>query len=130
MTLGLWGSYGNIKFPQGFECDAKEDFFEVRERLAEFLKKNTDEPIALEECNEPNLEKFLKDKIKASKHKCVAVKAKNRVQYYVLNAGILGYWELWDVDTSKLWAFSEYDGSEYITYYEIKANNRLVKIQS
>ena len=57
------------------------------------------------------------------------MKYKNHTKYYVEVERYLGYWELEELDTSKLWVFGEYDGAESIRYYKVTDNNRLIQVR-
>lgn len=131
MDLAIWGSYGNVKFPKDFILNRDEDIIESRKRLASFLKEQVKDDFVFEDYAIIEREKALKNKIKQSEHKCVKVKTnKGGIKYYVLNNdSLLGCWEIVNVDTSKLWLFGEYDGSESITYYEVGEENRLFRVR-
>lgn len=128
MIIALWGSYGTGSYPKGFECKGK-DFIEMRKALAEYIKENVKEVFNPEEYDEKHCEMEIHKAIRQSKCKCVCMKYKNHTKYYVEVERYLGYWELEELDTSKLWVFGEYDGAESIRYYKVTDNNRLIQVR-
>lgn len=127
MKIALWGSYGSDKFPKGFKPNSK-DLIEVRESLAAYIEKNITDTFDMEAYEYSERENKLREAIKDSKHKCVKVIVKGKIKYYVMVNNCLGYWELEDIDTSKLWQFGVYDGAEFINYFTVNDRNMLVKV--
>lgn len=128
MKVAIWGSYGVIRFPKDFDVNKEKDIIKSREELAKFLENNVKDRIVLEDYEESKRETELRRSIKESEHKCVIVKVREDIRYYVISKNrVLGFWYIFDIDTSKLWLFDEYDGLEYIRYYRLSENNRLRK---
>lgn len=124
MKLALWGSYGTMNFPKGFNIDTK-DGLAIRLELADYLLTHI---TALEDMSKYiDSEDFAKA-VKNSADNCLAVLYKNQVKYYTYADHLLGYWYVVDVDTSKLWLLDCYDGSEGIKYFEADSNNQLIEV--
>lgn len=128
MVIALWSSYGTGKYPKGFEYKGK-GLIETREALAEYLKENVKEVFNPEEYDSEHYEREIRKAIRQSKCKCVCMKYGNHIKYYVETEHYLGYWELEEVDTNKLWIFGEYDGEEFIRHYKVNDKNMLIQIR-
>lgn len=125
MKIALWGSYGMLKFPLGFDVRQKNDI-KLRESLAEYLENNFK---SVEDISKYSGIGVLDEAIEESIHKCVALTTDNgHVRYYVNNGEYIGYWYIKEIDTSKLWWLDTYDGAEDIQYFEVMENNQLHEI--
>lgn len=114
-----------LAYPKGFNTDG--DFITVRKNLAEYLEEHLTFVEDMVKYSGVNvLEKAIKD----SERQYVAVKVDTDdvIRYYVQVKDYIGYWYIEDVDTTKLWLLSDYDGGEDVLYYQITKDNRLEAI--
>lgn len=142
MKLALHASYGDFKYPKGFNCIG-EDIAEQAELFANWLESRTDIPVIEDDkhiITDTICAKAIKMLTAPHSMGVVHIKIKDFERYAVLNAisnenythlSLIKIEEL-DIDDLKakrlFWSIDEYDGHQYVEYYMHDSDNHLRKI--
>ncbi len=123
MKIAIGNGYGRFDLPKWLleKCNDK-NFLKVRVNIAKYLEENFDKEIDEEKLYSESLEKLLNEnkilKVNTKSHSIYFIKKEDKKNNYPNNRY---EFTVEDVDTTRPWHFSEYDGSEFIEYldYEV-----------
>ncbi len=123
MKIAIESGYDRFDLPKWLleKCN-DENFLKVRINIAKYLEENFDKEIDEEKLYSESLEKLLNEnkilKVNTKFHSIYFIKKEDEKNNYPNNRY---EFTIEDVDTTRPWHFSEYDGSEFIEYldYEV-----------